>query len=293
MANPQPTTPATREAARVAAPAATPATPAPVTQTAGARAPVVPSLLVYKPSLDMYFLKMLVYGEAGVGKTTLCASAQAVESMREVLFCNIEGGALAISDPKVYGSLSVPDTIDFAGFAQLTELFKLLATPQGRGEYKTLVIDSLSELTSYNLDAITSAKGRADEEVFLEDYGKLTKQMRRTVRMFRDLPMHVLYTCHDAPTNGKDPNSKVGANLPPKLRKSVEGMVDVVGYYYHAQVKEGEGDKAKVRDVRNLLVKPTTKFVAKDRSPGQRLGGIVVNPTMQIIMDKISAKTKE
>ena len=42
------------------------------------------------------FFNMLVYGESGVGKTTLAGSADEVAEMRKVLIIDIEGGTLSI-----------------------------------------------------------------------------------------------------------------------------------------------------------------------------------------------------
>lgn len=256
----------------------------------------ISGLPVYKPSTREYYLKMLIYGDPGVGKTTLAASAAAVKSMSEVLFINVEGGALAISDPSVYGAKEVPDTVDFNGFDALSVIFKALARMEH--PYKTVVIDSLSELTKYNLDDVIRKKmasttnrqgkvNRDEDDVFLEDYGTMTKQMRRVVRMFRDLPMHVIYTSHAEPY---DEGAKVGPDLSNKLRSSVVGYMDVVGYMFTSTKTENPPGKDPVTvSTRKLLTRPIGKFMAKDRSPGGKLGQIIEEPTMTIIMDKINS----
>jgi hypothetical protein len=253
---------------------------------------------VYKPSGTGYYLKALFYGDPGVGKTTLAASAEAVPEMKDALLINIEGGALAVSDPSVYGADSVIDAVDFSGFDFLQTVFAGLA--KGDHGYKTVIIDSLSELVKYNLDSIiqkkidNGARNRDTDDIFLEDYGTMTKQMRRVVRMFRDLPMHVIYTCHAAPVDQSE-NSKIGPDLSNKLRASVIGYMDVVGYMYIGEKTvtetgtDGKPAETKV-PCRKLLCTPLGKFIAKDRSPGNKLGKTIDEPTMQIIMDKISGK---
>jgi phage nucleotide-binding protein len=252
------------------------------------RAPVE-AVEIYKPTLDHYFLKMVVYGNPGVGKTTLCASAQACPDMYPALFVNVEGGQLALTDARVYGAKEVVDVIDIknSDYGALPAIRRYLI---GNNKYKTIVIDSLSELAMVSLDTIVDAKkgqkGQTLDTPYLEDYGTLTKVMRRTVREFRDLPMHVLYTAHDAPES-QEPNAKIGPNLTPKLLRSVMGYVDVVGYMYTAE-RKGEETKTGEKIVdRKIIFSPVGRFMAKDRSPGQKLGASMTNPTMTMIMNKI------
>ncbi len=274
-----------------------PTTITPPGEARGSAAPAKPTINIYKPSVSQFFLKMLIYGPPGAGKTTLAASAGGVKEMQNVLFVNVEGGTLALLDSDVYGSNSVPDTYDFNNFESLDELFKFLLA--GDHGYKTVIIDSLSELVKYNLDYIIAKKranktagnvNKDEDDVFLEDYGTMTKQMRRVVRKFRDLPMHVIFTCHDAPV-GQEANAQIGAAISNSLRKSVEGFVDVVAYLW---VKEEVNEETKASTmVRKMLTSPHGRFIAKDRSPGQRLGKIMNDPTMPKIMDAILQRTSK
>jgi len=75
-------------------------------------------------------------------------------------------------------------------------------------------------------------------------------------------------------------------SLPGKLSSDVCGYVDIVGYLY---TKENEGGEV----VRHLLFQPISKFFAKDRSPGGKLGISMENPSIPKIEEKIFGKKKE
>jgi hypothetical protein len=259
------------------------------------RAPVAaptdrPAIRIYKPNIGKYLLKLLVYGQPGVGKTSLLATANLHPLTAPILIINVEGGMLSVSDASVLGLKEAPDVTDLRSFDDLERIFWFLA--KGDHPYKSVGLDSLSELQMVNLDSVVSQMvgkaGRSGskrdnlDDVWLEDYGTSTQQLRRVVRQFRDLPMHVFAVCAEATSQDKDKNESAHPALTPKLRSSVLAYMDVVGY----QFIKTEGDKT----TRCLLTQPYDKWVSKDRSPGQRLGQVVDEPSIPKIMDLILGK---
>lgn len=249
----------------------------------GATAPTI-----YKPTLEGFKLKLLVYGEPGVGKTTLAGSAQDDNRSSPVLFANVEGGMLSVADRN-------PDAMDLSTVKEAEELFWFLA--RGKHEYKTVVIDSLSELQLNNLEEIaTEAVGKTSkggksrtspDDIWQEDYGVSTIQLRRVIKKMRGLPLHVIYTCLTRHDQDADRNEVVGPALTPKLQNTAMGNVDVVGYLYTSERVEGEGEEQRIIVERKMLCQPVGKWQAKDRSPSGRLGRSLVNPTMTSILDRI------
>jgi len=248
---------------------------------------------IYRPNILDYKLKMLLYGPAGVGKTSLLATANLYELTTPILIVNVEGGVLSVADASVLGLSEPPDIVDLNNFADLEQIFWYLA--KGDHPYKSVGIDSLSELQMLNLEYIVGrlvgkmssggARRESLDDVWREDYGASTQQLRRVTRMFRDLPLHVFFTCHEAVSQDRDRNETVAPMLTPRLRAAVVGYMDVVGYMY-----VDTDETSQTEPVRRLLCRPYGKWLAKDRTPGQRLGLVMDNPTIPRMMDAITGR---
>jgi len=254
---------------------------------------------IYKPHIEQYKLKMMIYGAPGVGKTSLLATAGLHKLTAPILLVNVEGGMLSIADSGVLGLKEPPDVVDLKNFEGLEQIFWYLA--KGDHPYKSVGIDSLSELQMVNLEGIvkklmnkpsgSGAKRKSLDDIWQEDYGTSTQQLRRVVRQFRDLPMHIFFSCHDASSQDKDKTETIHPMLTPKLRAAVMGYMDVIGYMYvDSDAIEEDEKKGEEETSRRLLCRPYQKWQAKDRSPGQRLGLVMENPSIPYIIDRMLEK---
>lgn len=265
--------------------------PRPPSATTGSAPPTdLPGLRIYKPKIVDYKLKALFYGPPGVGKTSLLATANLHPSTAPILIINVEGGMLSVTDTTALGMTEAPDVVDLTSYDQLEDIFWFLA--KGDHPYRSVGIDSLAELRTLNLDSVvgrsiakSGGKRTSPDEVFLDDYGTSNTQLKRALRMFRDLPMHVFYTCHDSASQDKEKNEVVWPDLPPGLKNAVVGYMDVVGYMYTQSATEGDGTESVQR---RMLCQPYSKWWAKDRSPGSRLGLYVDEPSIPKLIDLIT-----
>lgn len=229
------------------------------------------------------YINMMIYGDPGVGKTVLAGSASVVEDMSPVLIIDVEGGTYSLTSffPEV-------DVVRVKSIAELLAVYKAL-TVEEHG-YRTVVLDSLSEINKMVMNDIMRAVVEEDDErdpdvPSIREWGKLGEQMRRIVRRFRDLDTHVIFTCLTDETTDKRGKKTMYPMLNGKLKKEVAGFMDIVVFMYAKLVRvnaQGEidpdADEAKHRFV---LSSGTDEYVCKDRSA--RLPEIMLDPDMRNI----------
>lgn len=226
------------------------------------------------------FFNMMVYGDAGVGKTYLAATADDVPAMRKVLFIDLEGGLLTLR-----GRYSHVDTVRVTSWKEVQSVYdELLA---GGHDYNTVVIDSLTEAQKMSMSDIMKLigddPGRDPDVASMREWGKNLEQTRRFVRAFRDLPMNTIFTCLSV----NDKNSMTGRierrpYLTGKLSSEIAAFLDEVFYLYPKEVEEN-GERISKR---MLLTAAQEGIVSKDRSGNLPL--VVENPDMKDLYVKIT-----
>jgi phage nucleotide-binding protein len=231
----------------------------------------IAGLQITKVKESAPYFNMLVYGESGSGKTTLAGSADAVPEMRRVLFIDVEGGTLSLRTrhPDV-------EVVRVKSWSDMTNVYNELYA--GSHGFSTIVIDSLTESQKMSMDRILRAKVDEYEEPSdvpgIREWNINIEQLRRFVRLFRDLPVNTIFTA----LSKSDKNMKTGAirrkpSLSGKVADEVAGFLDIVTYLY---MKDIEGVNTRV-----LLCGQTEDVVAKDRT--DKLPLTLQNPTMSEI----------
>lgn len=238
------------------------------------------SLNVAPPSEAVDWLNFLIYGEPGAGKTYLAGTAEDSKLTSPVLFIDVEGGVATIRFRK---------TIDVVTVRSMPELEKIHGKlyhsidDKGRMYYKTVVIDSLSELTDVDMRFIMKdAYGRNPDKVDPDvpsqrEWGKARNHMRTIVRAFRDLPCNVIFTCQVAMDKDEGQPLRYRPGFAGKLATELPGFMDIVGYIYP------ENNQGVI--IRKLQVQGTRRVVAKDRTAS--LGDVLENATIPQLFDLI------
>jgi phage nucleotide-binding protein len=204
---------------------------------------------------------ILAYGESGVGKTTLCATADAP------LIISAEGGLRSLSnyDLPVFEIKSRKDC---------DEVYDWLESSKEANKYNIICIDSLSEIAEVLL---------SDEKKRTKDarqaYGVMNDEMAILIRGFRDLPRHIYFSCKLK----KVVDESTGATY---YMPAVPGntVLQSLPYFFDEvlAMKFGKLDDGEI--YRYLQTQGDLQWVAKDRSNNLDK---VVEPNLQKLIDTI------
>jgi hypothetical protein len=256
------------------------------------------------------YLKELLWGKVGSGKTWQIGSASEVPEMCPILYLNIEGGWRTIKRnfPQAVeqGLFHVVTPIDkYDGgrrtqykWQQLEEVLEDLKQQSSRGvlRYNTIGVDSHSEAYDLGMEWWLAVQYAADnkrdidlpgaaggQDDFGRDWNKARSVIRRMTRGFRDLPCHVIFTAHEEEKKAKDSNMwYVMPSFPGKVQTDLPGFVDECLYVY--TVDSGRKEEGTGRPImeRALQCQPTVvRPICKSRS---NLPMVVRNPRMSTLL---------
>ena len=126
-------------------------------------------------SLAANGVKVLVYGQAGAGKTSL------IKSLPSPIVLSAEGGLLSIQDADL-------SFIEIASMEDLREAYEWLTSSDDAKAYQSVALDSISEIAEVCLNH--EKKVNKDPRAA---YGAMQEQMADIIRAFRDLPGRHVY----------------------------------------------------------------------------------------------------
>jgi phage nucleotide-binding protein len=126
-------------------------------------------------SLHLNGVKLLVYGQAGAGKTSL------IPTLPNPIVLSAEGGLLSIQDADL-------PYIEISDMSTLVEAYDWLTKSAEAAEFQSVAIDSISEIAEVVLNY--ERKATKDPR---QAYGAMQEQMSDIIRNFRDLPGKHVY----------------------------------------------------------------------------------------------------
>ena len=188
-------------------------------------------------------IKMLVHGQAGIGKTCLCASLPAP------IILSVESGLLSLS------GMDIP-AIEIKTLDDLSEAYDGVANSDEEKQYQSVCLDSISEIAE-----VVLADEKGKEKDPRKAYGNLGDIMSDLMRAFRDLPgKNVYFSAKQERIQDDSGRLLFGPSMPgQKLAQQIPYLFDEVFCY---QMVRDENNVPK----RVLLTQPDGISVAKDRS---------------------------
>lgn len=210
-------------------------------------------------------VKVLVYGGAGAGKTTL------IGTLPDPIIISAEAGLLSLAD------LDIP-YIEVTDMASLREAYSYVASKEASA-FKSIAIDSISEIAEVVLSY--EKKNNKDPRAA---YGEMQTQMADLIRAFRDLTGKNVYMSAKM-EKVQDESGRIlyGPSMPGKLLpQSLPYFFDEVLALRVEKDDEGKSQRALMCDSDGL-------WSAKDRS-----GKLDAWETADLsyIINKIAGNTK-
>jgi phage nucleotide-binding protein len=205
-------------------------------------------------------VKLLVYGNAGTGKTSL------IPTLPTPIVFSAEGGLLSIADADV-------SYVEVSSYDTLMEAYRWVTESDEAKHFESIALDSISEIAEVVLN---------HEKKIAKDprqaYGAMQEQMSDIIRAFRDIPnKHVYFTakCEKATDETgrilyapSMPGNKTGQQLPYffdevlalRVEKDAEGvaqralMCDSDGIW-QAKDRSGKLDTWEAPDLGSIIAK--------------------------------------
>ena len=188
-------------------------------------------------------VRLLVYGQAGAGKTSL------IPSLPDPVILSAEGGLLSIAGSNL-------PFVEINSVETLREAYQWLTESSEAAQFQSVALDSISEIAE-----VVLANEKATAKDPRQAYGALQDVMGGIIRAFRDLPgRHVYFTAKLEKSQDEMgrilyspsmPGAKLGQQLP---------------YFFDLVLPLRVEKDADGNTVRSLQCQSDGLWTAKDRS---------------------------
>ncbi len=248
-------------------------------------------------------IRVVLYGKAGTGKTTLAATFPG-----PILFIDCsEKGTDSVRD------VENVDVLRAESWDEIDDLYWFLK--KEKHGYKTVVVDTMSQAQDLRILKVHQDKGQEIERGQLGNWGSMKKQdwgtvssaLKTFVISMRDLPnINVIFIAHDRVFGGEEEEDEtviqpsVGPRLMPSVATVMNGAVSIIAntFIRETTTRRKVGRRGKmVTDSKIeycLRIGPNAYYTTKIRKPRSvELPDVIADPSylslMQYIIDEATA----
>ena len=245
----------------------------------------------------LWYARFMFYGDSGVGKTYFVKSLP-----KPVLYveCDLGGADTLRGEPGIV-------VVEFEQFGTIAEVFTYLK--QHIEEFKSVAIDGLSSIQGALIWETAQDPNRknpqSDYVPTITGWGDVLGRMRRLVKVFHTLPLHIYYTALEElipdpsvppppPDEKGRPSQPTAWKLYPKLQgafqKTIGGDVSEIGRMY---IQTYPGEVAKPSNYK-LSFAGSSQFQSKVRN--KEIGiepKVYSNPKFEDLVPHLIRKEKE
>ena len=201
------------------------------------------SIKIVSTKKSINSVKVLVYGDAGTGKTRLCATVP------KPIILSAEAGLLSLAQENI-------PVIELKTIQDVIETFEFLTESEEGKKYETICLDSISEVGEVFLNTLKKQHSDARQA-----YGMLAEDMTNLIRKFRDIHnKNVYFTAKSVKVEDENGITGFRPGLPGKtLLNNLPFFFDEVFALKIGKLEDGS-------EYNYLQTKAEMKYVAKDRS---------------------------
>lgn len=194
------------------------------------------------------FVKCLVYGKSGIGKTVLSSTAP------KPIIISAEKGLLSLQDKKI-PVIMIDNHID------LQEAYEFVTTNEKAKGFKTVVLDSISDIAEVVLSYFKANPPDGNPHPQAA-YGAMSDVLMPLIKQFRDIPdKHVYFIAKSKRV--KDEFTGITTWMPSAPGKQIG---EALPYLFDLVMAMRAGETEKGTTYRYLQAAADIQYEAKDRS---------------------------
>ncbi len=217
------------------------------------------------------YVKMLLYGQAGAGKTKFCADAP------DPVWEDFESSTETLRYWKEYAEIPVKTPRDIDEMRR--DIDKIVKTKAAQ----TIVVDSITTALDYFMrqklaEEVSRNSNRKNHEFWEKDYKFATQAFTDLFGYLQNAPINVVIIGHERIIRDTDSGeiTSVFPDVTPRLQQAVTRLVNVVAYM--------EASPATTKGVtRKLYLNRTRKIEAKNRLNIQEIS--IENPSWKEVFN--------